>query len=570
MPKVQERKLAAIMFVDIVGYSRMMAFNEERTLSILKDFENIGSSIVKENDGLIIKKIGDELFCEFSSAKHAVDAALSIQNSLQSYNDSRSKDFKLQVRIGIHLGDIVKKDADVFGDGVNVASRISPFAAPGGICISNAVKDSISSHPHYNIKSEGQQELKNILEKHTLFRVETGFEDKIRLKNKIFKSSILKYFGVALLILFIIAGYYGYNIYNNYKILLNSDIDNQDEYVFLYDKIISKDAAISIEVLKSKRIFAELFELDLQNYDFEIIPDSSLSNLYDETVSYIHNKIPTSVKFLNKNSIKKDFESIGKQVPMYDFRMEKDFFSKTHLKPFEQMSNNLDHTTNAMMFETGADIASFVLLLYVSNINEYACLMINKKIEGDEEDIENAGLTMIGLMLSEDSLVEEIGDEIVAYILEVVNENVKEFEAEVLNINQDEILFKFDNLLSKTIDKNYVLTISRTYTDIETYKNDIIEYENSLISASDTSSKWYKDFYNKDDITWSKQKLEDLNSGKYFMDSDGEFIPFILAPRNYINLKITDIYDSTGVALIYKRNNPYIKIKIGDKLILKD
>ena len=186
MPSKDKRKLAAIMFADVVGYSRMMASNEERTLELLKDFENICSPIISKHDGEIIKKIGDELFCEFSSAKQAVDCALSIQETIQPYNDSRPKDFKLQVRIGIHVGDIVLSDGDVYGDGVNVASRIQPFANPGGICISNAVKEAVSSHPNYNIISEGQQELKNILEKHTLYRVETGYEivDKNRKKDK--------------------------------------------------------------------------------------------------------------------------------------------------------------------------------------------------------------------------------------------------------------------------------------------------------------------------------------------------------------------------------------------------
>ena len=176
MPAKDKRKLAAIMFADVVGYSRMMASNEERTLELLKDFDNICSPIISKHDGEIIKKVGDELFCEFSSAKQAVDSALAIQEAIQPYNDSRPKDFKLQVRIGIHIGDIVLRDGDVFGDGVNVASRIQPFASPGGICISSAVKEAVSSHPNYNIKSEGQQELKNIIEKHTLYRVETGFE----------------------------------------------------------------------------------------------------------------------------------------------------------------------------------------------------------------------------------------------------------------------------------------------------------------------------------------------------------------------------------------------------------
>ena len=188
MPSKDKRKLAAIMFADVVGYSRMMASNEERTLELLKDFENICSPIISKHDGEIIKKVGDELFCEFSSAKQAVDSALAIQEAIQPYNDSRPKDFKLQVRIGIHVGDIVLRDGDVFGDGVNVASRIQPFAHPGGICVSNAVRDAISSHPSYNIKSEGQQELKNIIERHTLYRVETGFE--IIDKNNVQKNKL--------------------------------------------------------------------------------------------------------------------------------------------------------------------------------------------------------------------------------------------------------------------------------------------------------------------------------------------------------------------------------------------
>ena len=144
MPSKDKRKLAAIMFADVVGYSRMMASNEERTLELLKDFENICSPIISKHEGEIIKKVGDELFCEFSSAKQAVDSALAIQNAIQPYNDSRPKDFKLQVRIGIHIGDIVIRDGDVFGDGVNGASRIQPFASPGGICISSAVKEVIT------------------------------------------------------------------------------------------------------------------------------------------------------------------------------------------------------------------------------------------------------------------------------------------------------------------------------------------------------------------------------------------------------------------------------------------
>ena len=140
MASTGNRRLAAIMFADIVGYSRMMSADEKESLILLKDFEDICVPIISNKNGKVVKKIGDELFCEFSSAKYAVDCALEIQNAIQPYNDSRPKDFKLQVRIGIHIGDIINREDDIFGDGVNVASRIQPFASPGGICISGAIK----------------------------------------------------------------------------------------------------------------------------------------------------------------------------------------------------------------------------------------------------------------------------------------------------------------------------------------------------------------------------------------------------------------------------------------------
>ena len=167
MTENTSRKLAAIMFADIVSYSRLMGSNEGEALKLLEDFENISAEIVKEYEGVIIKKNGDQIFCEFTSAKNAVDFSLELQDKLSQYNDSRPKDFKLEVRIGIHIGDVVKReDGDIHGDGVNVAARIQPLAAPGGICISGAVSDAISSHPDYDVVSKGEQELKNILQKH--------------------------------------------------------------------------------------------------------------------------------------------------------------------------------------------------------------------------------------------------------------------------------------------------------------------------------------------------------------------------------------------------------------------
>ena len=196
MNNTSDRKLAAIMFADIVSYSRLMGTNETEALKLLKDFENISNPIVDKFTGSIIKKNGDQIFCEFASAKNAVDASLKLQNKLGQYNDSRPKDFKLEIRIGIHIGDIVKReDGDIHGDGVNVAARIQPLASPGGICISGAVSESLSSHPNYDIISKGERELKNILQKHSIFQVKTGFEtidqNDLQISSIISKNNII-------------------------------------------------------------------------------------------------------------------------------------------------------------------------------------------------------------------------------------------------------------------------------------------------------------------------------------------------------------------------------------------
>ena len=100
-----------------------------------------------------------------------------MQKTLSEYNDSQPKDFKLLVRIGVHIGDIVMaEDGDILGDGVNVASRITPFANPGGICISSSVQDALRGHPQYSIIKKGRHELKNILKKYSIFDIQTGFE----------------------------------------------------------------------------------------------------------------------------------------------------------------------------------------------------------------------------------------------------------------------------------------------------------------------------------------------------------------------------------------------------------
>ena len=165
----QFRKLSAIMFTDMAGYSRKMGLNEQATLQLLAEQERILLPLVRAFSGAVVKTAGDGVMASFDSAVNAVRCAIEIQRKLAFYNHDKADARKLLVRIGIHLGDVVVKGNDLFGDGVNIASRIEPFAAPGGICISQDVLHQIKNKVEIESISLGPRELKNIVDKVELY-----------------------------------------------------------------------------------------------------------------------------------------------------------------------------------------------------------------------------------------------------------------------------------------------------------------------------------------------------------------------------------------------------------------
>ena len=564
MPAKDKRKLAAIMFADVVGYSRMMASNEEQTLELLKDFENICSPIISDNEGKIIKKVGDELFCEFSSAKQAVDSALAIQKAIQPYNDSRPKDFKLQVRIGIHLGDIVLRDGDVFGDGVNVASRIQPFANPGGICISNAVKEAVSSHPNYNIKSEGQKELKNIIEKHTLYRVETGYEDEIVHVKKPTSSNKRIYIISALVLLLGIIGYNGfkyYKIYSDLTLLMNNTIDIGEEYNVLLDKIFTGEKVFILGNM-IKNIEPEKYK----NINIKEVPDSKLKSIYDELISLISSELPSSVNLLSKYKLDKYFESKGELFPYYDTRIERQFVLDFPTEYFQIERENPDSSTTYIMKESNANMGIFTFLFELDepvNENKYFYFIVEKQINFELGDL---SVNLYHDLTSENRLVTDLSNRIVHHAIDFKDK--KRGIGEIIKVNQNKAVFKYYSNCYDLIEKNYILYVKRSYHGTEIKLNDLLEYKTLLEEQDDTTSKWYKEFYESEFSDLSFAELERLRKDEHYILKKGNknMGNTISIP---IKLKVTEKYDSTGVAIIYEQENPYINIKVGDLLYLK-
>jgi adenylate cyclase len=165
-----ERKLAAIMFTDIVGFSRQMGADEPRMLRLLEVHNQLIQRAVIEHHGHVIKTIGDAFLVDFPSVVHAVQCAQQVQMQLRSYNAEKAKDEQIHVRIGIHLGDIVQRDGDVFGDGVNIASRLQGLAEPDTVCISDMVyRDVIKKLDLGTVVSLGRPKLKNIAERFPVY-----------------------------------------------------------------------------------------------------------------------------------------------------------------------------------------------------------------------------------------------------------------------------------------------------------------------------------------------------------------------------------------------------------------
>ena len=158
-----ERRLAAILAADVVGYSRLMHDDEMGTLTALKECEaGIFEPTVQQFNGRIFKRMGDGLLAEFASAINATRCAIDVQLAMARYDDEMPKNRQIAYRIGINLGDIIIDGGDIFGDGVNIAARLEGLARPGGVCISGKVFDEIRNNLDVSFEKLGQKQVKNI------------------------------------------------------------------------------------------------------------------------------------------------------------------------------------------------------------------------------------------------------------------------------------------------------------------------------------------------------------------------------------------------------------------------
>lgn len=162
MGKGEERRLAAIMFTDIANYSSLSRDNEPLALTLLEEHRDLLRPIFAKHGGREVKTIGDAFLVEFLSALEAVACAIDIQQVLNERNLANALERNIQLRVAVHLGDVEHKDGDVYGDAVNIASRIHDFVDPGEICITEQVFDQMQGGRGFRAAALGKRELKNM------------------------------------------------------------------------------------------------------------------------------------------------------------------------------------------------------------------------------------------------------------------------------------------------------------------------------------------------------------------------------------------------------------------------
>jgi adenylate cyclase len=175
---VAERKLAAILHADVVGYSRLMAADEDATVRSLRASRGEIEQLVAQHGGRLVDTAGDSVLAEFPTATDAVECAVEIQGGAQVRNAALSREQRMEFRIGIHLGEIRVEEGRIYGDGVNIAARLEALAEAGGICLSATVHDQIRGRLDLACEDLGEQSLKNIPSPVRAFAVRSGSREE--------------------------------------------------------------------------------------------------------------------------------------------------------------------------------------------------------------------------------------------------------------------------------------------------------------------------------------------------------------------------------------------------------
>jgi len=580
MSSTTERKLAAIMFTDIAGYTALSSTDENKALKLLDKQEEILTPIIKEFNGTLHNRIGDGLLFTFPTVTDAIKCGIKIQKETKEVED-------LNLRIGIHEGEITIKNGDVLGDDVNVASRIDPFAAEGGIVISGKVQQNISSLPEFKTKFISEPLLKGVNQDVKIFCIvshglpETDITKvTAKLEKDVKKLWYNQKFiiGAVSLLAFIVLFLIGYQ-----NDLFNEEKNNQSDII---DIFIVGVQSHKEEIDATETIFREYIKKitnvsELDHIRFLPIKDSErLEKLYSEVLISSTSEFFQKHNLISNEDMQKKLASMGKtmnfnELPNYFYMQsmsEKNLDLNVMHEYYSSAYNLLDETIEGnngviIMF----NVHAFEIQPSVTGKNIIGILDIFdiSKEEASDGDIDHRVMVGSTPYIAESKsfgadVTKNIGFHIDKFLF-------SKFPSTVITENNNEVIIKVNN--SARPQKFSRFSLRRIYdcSDLDKFHEKKIKEYEYMFAYCDTTS----------DAEISKNCDNHLknNIGMYLfsMDEYNDLInnthPLKEGHTYTLNLPlgivIQEVFDSTAIGVIGNNIYPWFKLEEGDELILE-
>ena len=536
-PKI-ERKLAAIMFTDIAGYTALSAKDSTKASKLLKTQRDTLKPIVEKNGGAWMKEIGDGLLLTFDSATSAVKCSIAIQEATKDIED-------LNLRIGIHQGEVIRQDGDVIGDDVNVTSRIEPFSAVGGVAISDKIYRDISSNQEFETKYIGKPKLKGVSQEVKVYCITSHGLPKTdiskvsaKLENQLHKHQNRKRL-IGLVLGFLMLFLYNMITQGQNKVIIGV-INDDGKFVSYKNELINRNRENTIKIISIPDSLTDTINQTLYNnlidefmgVEIEILNNENLENLYSISLSDSINKYfdASYENFALDNFVMRLFEIIKSDLIIYwivsdfknNYHIYKLYYERGRILFSDGFSfiekNNLIKKINELQFQDIKMLTrskKFNLVNYVKNLYT-------------ETFVGRANWAGKGY-------IDEIFED--KYKIKLLNPyNIKkDMELSVLKV------FALNNPYER---KRYINFLNRNISYLDSLKN--LEpniWDNIYISY--------------------KNLLDDYNEDEY-IDIGNQFLSY--PPCGKIILKIDGVIDDYAIATLRYKEFSWITIDKEDKI----
>jgi len=383
----QQRKLAAIMFTDMVGYSALTQEDEGLALELLEEHRQILRPLFPKHGGHEVETAGDAFFVEFSSALEAVKCAIDIQKKLWDRNNGISEKKKIKIRIGIHLGDVVHKGDNVLGDGVNIAARIEPMAQACGICLSEDVARQVQNKIEYPLKKIETKQLKNIKIPVVVYAVCLSWLEEVpdAPSNKKHKKLPLYIISIISIILIAIIGYKLVEWYipdksttsgaveweNSIAVLPFTDMSPQKDQEYFCDGM-TEQILTNLAQLSNLKVIARTSVMKFKNTEKtipEIGAELNVKNILEGSIRKFGNRLRVTAQLINSEDGSHiwadDYDSQSTDL----FAIQDDISQSIAVKLYEKLTVS---EVNALTTRQTVDLEAYEYFLRAEHIHRNA------------------------------------------------------------------------------------------------------------------------------------------------------------------------------------------------------